>query len=171
MKKMVAVVLLLAGAVGLEARGVKAPKRSWFELGGKASAFMGEEDFQAGIGAEALVNPSAMLGIRYELFDVRFGGGLVSFNLLEISSLDALIYLPMTGIEPYLHAGMGISAAFGSGSSAWAFNFRGGMGFDYRLNKNLKIFAEPGIIINRIPGAGTSTTFRLSAGARFGLIK
>lgn len=171
MKRLCIGFLLFLLAAGLDGRAAKPPKKSWFELGAKASAFLSEEDFQAGIGVEAIANPSAAFGIRYELLDVRFGGGLVSAGLLEISSLDAFCYLPMAGIEPYIHAGFGISAAFGSGSSAWTFGLRGGMGFNYSLSKKLKLFGEPGIIIRRLPEAGTSTVFRFSAGARLGMTR
>lgn len=171
MKRLCIGFLLLFLAAGLQARGPKAEKKSLFELGAKASAFMGEEDFQAGIGVEAVINPSSMFGIRYELFDARFGGGLVTIGILNVSSLDAIVYLPMAGMEPYIHAGAGISTTFGEGSSIWIYGVRAGMGLSYRLNKNMKIFGEPGILIDRFPGVGTTTTFRLSAGVRIGLIK
>jgi hypothetical protein len=171
MKRLCIGFLLLVLASGLEARGLKAEKKPLFELGAKASAFMGEEDFQAGIGVEAVINPVSMFGFRYEMLDTRFGGGLVSIGILNISSLDALVYLPMAGMEPYIHAGAGVSTAFGSGSSVWIFSIRAGMGFNYRINKSMKIFGEPGILIDRLPGVGTTTTFRLSAGVRYGLIK
>jgi hypothetical protein len=171
MKKMFTLVLLLTFAAGLEARGFKAEKKSLFDIGAKASAFMGEEDFQAGVGLEAVINPASMFGFRYELLDARFGGGAVSIGILNISSLDALVYLPMAGVEPYVHAGLGVSTVFGSGSSVWIYSVRGGMGFNYRINKSVKIFGEPGILIDRLPVVGTITTFRLSAGVRFGLIK
>jgi len=171
MKKILLIVLLFVLATGPEARGPKAEKKPLFELGAKASAFMGEEDFLAGIGLEAVVNPVSMFGFRYELLDARFGSGLVSICILDISSLDALVYLPMVGMEPYIHAGLGISTTFGSDFSVWIFSVRAGMGLNYRINKNFKIFGEPGILIDRLPGSGTTTTFRLSAGVRFGLIK
>jgi hypothetical protein len=171
MKKLFTVVLLLTLVSILEARGPKTEKKPLFELSAKASAFMGEEDFQAGIGVEAVINPVSMFGFRYEMLDARFGSGLVSIGILNISSLDALVYLPMAGMEPYIHAGLGVSTAFGSGSSVWIFSVRGGMGLNYRINKSMKIFGEPGILIDRLPGVGTTTTFRLSVGVRYGLIK
>jgi hypothetical protein len=171
MKKLFTLTLLLTLAAGPEARSPKAEKKPLLELGGKASVFTGENNLTAGIGIEAVINPVNLLGFRYELLDARFGNGLVTIGILDISSLDALVYLPMAGMEPYIHAGVGVSTAFGSGSSVWIFNVRGGLGVNYRINKNLKVFGEPGILINRLPGAGTTTTFRLSLGVRLGLIK
>jgi hypothetical protein len=171
MKKLFTLILLLALFVGLEARGPKAAKKPWLEFGGKANIFLGEDDVMTGVGEEAVINPFKFIGLRYELLDLRFGGGLVRVAVLDISSLDALIYLPMAGVEPYIHAGLGVSASFGSGSSFWIFSVRGGMGVSYALNKKINVFAEPGILIDRQPETGTTTTFRLSLGARIGLVK
>jgi hypothetical protein len=171
MKKTLSMVLLFACVAILDARSLKAEKKPLFELGAKANAFLGEDDLRAGIGFEAVINPASVFGFRYELLDARFGGGAVSVNILNVSSLDALFYLPMAGMEPYVHAGIGVSTTFGAGSSAWIFSVRGGMGLNYRINKSVKIFGEPGILIDRLPVVGTITTFRLSAGVRFGLIK
>lgn len=171
MKTIITITLLLVLGIGLEAKGLRAAKKPWLEIGGKANVFLGEDDVRAGVGAEAVINPFKFIGLRYELLDVRFGGGLVRVAVLDISSLDALIYLPMAGVEPYVHAGLGVSASFGSGSPLWIFSVRGGMGVNFTLNKKINVFAEPGILIDRQPEAGTKTTFCLSLGARFGLVK
>jgi hypothetical protein len=171
MKKIIFIALLLVLGIRLEAKGLRAAKKPWLEFGGKANVFLGGDDVLAGWGEEAVINPFKFIGLRYELLDVRFGGGLVRVAALDISSLDALIYLPMTGVEPYIHAGLGVSASFGSGSSFWIFSLRGGMGVNFTLNKKINVFAEPGILIDRRPEPGTKTTFRLSLGARIGLVK
>jgi hypothetical protein len=73
----------------------------------------------------------------------------------------------MQGIEPYIFGGFGLAA---NGSTNIA--FRTGMGFNYRMTRNSSIFFEPGVIIYYNSYVDdTDLWFRLSMGAKFGLIR
>ncbi len=170
MKKLFVVLalVLLVSTAGAKIR--KTPRRSLVEIGPKASLYIGDET-RFGIGADVLVNPLRNLAVRFGITEVSFGDGGTWFTLNQGfwyhgGSLDALIYLPMRGMQPYVHAGFGLTA---NGDAS--FLIRGGMGFDYTWAQGTDLFVEPGIIIID-PGYGdTDFVFRLTFGAKFGLLK
>jgi len=164
--------LLMVLVTTSEAKAPAHSKKPLVEVGGKVNLFLSNAT-AVGLGAEVVVNPFRRLGLRYEFFDVRYQDPVVTVSLLSSTSsnLDALIYLPMPGIEPYIHAGIGLSASFGGGSSQWIYGFRCGMGLNYSLTKRSDFFAETGVLFNDATGVDAATAFRLSAGVRLGLMK
>lgn len=155
-----------------EARVPARGRKPMAEAGGKVNVILADQT-ALGLAAEVVVNPFPRLGLRYEFFDARYQDPVFSVSLLgpAAGNLDALVYLPMSGFEPYIHAGIGLSAGFGSGSTQWTFGFRCGLGLRHALSKQAGFFAETGILFDDATGAGSSTAFRLSAGLRFGLIR
>jgi len=160
MKKLLVVLLLV---LCLSAAYAKRYKRPLVELGPKASLYIGSVNF--GIGADVVINPLKNIGFRLDVTEVIFGDATV-FSLNRGASLDAFIYIPMKGVQPYAFVGFGLSANGGT-----IFLIRGGMGFDFVMNKKLKLFAEPGIIFTSVSNGASDTdvTFRVSGGARFGI--
>ena len=172
MKKIIIFVLLLV--LFAQARGIKRLNYSRFEVAPKASLYIGEDAY-FGIGAECVVNPVRQIGIRLNITEVTFGNG-THFYLnsgawaLSGLSLDGLFYIPMTEIEPYVHGGLGFEIFDhpGAGDTHTFFSFRFGMGLNYSINPKTKVFVEPGIII--YDAGDTEAVFRLSFGARFGVL-
>uniref|UniRef100_A0A7C4XFH2 Outer membrane protein beta-barrel domain-containing protein n=1 Tax=candidate division WOR-3 bacterium TaxID=2052148 RepID=A0A7C4XFH2_UNCW3 len=157
-----------------QAKGVKRFTHSNVEIAPKASLYIGEDAY-FGIGAEGVVNPVRQIGIRLNITEIIFGNGthfyLNSGNWsLSGLSLDGLFYIPMAEMEPYVHSGLGfeIFNPPGGGGIHTFFSFRFGMGLSYPVNPKTKVFVEPGIII--YDAGNTETVFRLSFGARFGIL-
>ncbi len=163
---------LMALATLSQAKAPVRSKKPLVEVGAKANLILANAT-GIGLGAEVIVNPFKRIGIRYDFFDIQYVDPVVNVSLLGPtgSNLDALIYLPMPGIEPYMHAGIGLSVSFGSGSSQWIYGFRCGMGLNYALAKQANFFAETGVLFDDATGSDASTAFRLSAGVRFGFLK
>lgn len=166
MKNVVIVAVLLL-MVGMSQGAARRPaQRPLIELGPKASLYIGSVRF--GLGAELVINPLKNAGLRFDLAELSFGDGGTQFyfNARNIS-IDGMIYLPMSGINPYAFLGFGLAA---NGSTDVL--FRGGVGFNYPVTRGTDLFLEPGIIIDYNSSADdTDVTFRLSLGGRFGLIK
>ena len=163
MKKFFVILGLLVFVTTLSAKGLKG--RPLIEGGPKASLYIGSVAF--GIGGEVVVNPLKNMGFRFNLAEIHFNGGTL-FTVNQ-GSLDALLYIPMQELQPYVHAGLGLVANGGT-----TFYLSGGMGFNFTMNRGTDVFVEPGIIISSVSVEGADNTdvqFRLSAGARFGLIK
>ena len=167
MKRFFVILGLLVFVTTLSAKGLKS--RPLIEGGPKASLYIGSVAF--GIGSEVVVNPLKNMGFRFNLAEIHFNDG-TRFTLNQ-GSLDALLYIPMQELQPYIHAGLGLTANGGT-----TFSISGGMGLNFTMNRGTDVFVEPGIIITSISvdgvdgdGDNTDVQFRLSAGARFGLIK
>ncbi|MEO0095766.1 MAG: hypothetical protein ABIL66_07735 [candidate division WOR-3 bacterium] len=171
MKKIILLVILFA--LVAQAKGIRRTG-SLVELGPKASFYIGE-DVYFGIGGECVVNPVKSFGIRLNITEVIFGNGTefylnsggIAFSGM---SFDGLFYIPMAGIEPYVHGGFGFDIFDPSGpaDTHTFFSFRFGMGLNYSINPSTKVFVEPGIIL--YDAGNTETMFRLSFGARFGIL-
>ncbi|MGQ9818063.1 MAG: hypothetical protein ACUVQ3_08985 [bacterium] len=172
MKKIMLFILCLT--VFVQAKGIKRFSRPFLELAPKASLYIGEDTY-FGIGAECVANPLKQIGIRMNITEVIFGNG-TQFYLnyggwgFGALSLDGLFYIPMQNLEPYVHGGLGVGIVDtpGPGGTHTFFNFRFGMGLNYPVNPGTKLFVEPGIII--YDAGNTESMFRLSFGARFGIL-
>lgn len=173
MKRLFVILSIFLFIVTAEARGIKRVRKSLVEIGPKASFYIGE-DVWFGIGAEVVANPRSNFGIRFNITELVFGNG-TAFYLnggdfaFSGSSLDALIYFPLTQLEPYALAGLGfwIFNPPGQGDTHTTLNFRFGMGFKFPTNPKTNLFIEPGIIV--YSNGETKAMFRLSFGARFGI--
>jgi len=172
MKKTIIFALLLM--LFAQAKGIKRFTHSVVDIAPKASLYIGEDAY-FGIGAECVVNPVRQIGIRLNIAEITFGNGTHFYLnsgawVLSGLSLDGLFYIPMTEIEPYVHGGLGfeIFDPPGPGDTHTFFSFRFGMGLNYSINPKTKVFVEPGIII--YDAGNTETVFRLSFGARFGIL-
>lgn len=166
MKKIFIVFAILFFIMFADAKMYKKTKRPLIEIGPKASLYIGSIEF--GIGAEVIFNPLKSIGVRLDLTEIRFGDN-TSFYLNHGGSLDALIYIPMRGLHPYVHAGFGFNVRDTGTGSHTSLEIRAGMGGNYPINRRADLFIEPGIIIS---GNGdTHTVFRLSFGGRFGIFK
>lgn len=168
------VILLIALACMLTPLHARAPKRPLIEIGPKANLYFGD-NLRIGLGTEVLFSPLRGFSLRTEIVELSFGDNLfmednTAFRLNYGGTLDGLIYIPMRNVLPYVHVGMGFSLM-----EDWTqLNIRAGMGLNYSLQRNLDIFIEPGLIIYHNDIAGfddTDTVFRLSFGARFGILK
>lgn len=171
MKKLFLILVILLFIASADAAILKRSKRPLVEIGPKASLYIGSVRF--GIGAEIAFNPLKNVGFRMDFTELSFGD-YTQLHLNYIGSFDALIYIPMRGlrgINPYLHTGFGLNMVDTDAGSETALSLRAGMGITYPWSKTTDLFIEPGIIIAD-PGAGdTETTFRLSFGGRFGILK
>jgi hypothetical protein len=165
MKRLFIILLILFAVASMQAKVYKSVRPSLIEIGPKGSLYISSVRF--GIGAEVLFNPMPTFGIRVDATEVSFGNGTV-FYLNHGGSLDALIYIPMRGMQPYVHTGFGFSV-ISNGGSATLFSIRAGLGLNYPMARNAKLFIEPGIII--YGNGGTDVMFRLSMGGRFGLLR
>lgn len=173
MKKILILVLILT--VCVQAAGIKRYTRPTFELGPKASLYIGNDAY-FGIGAECIINPIKAVGIRLNLTEVIFGNGTqfyLNYGGLGFSgmTLDGIFYIPMAGAEPYVHGGFGVGIIDlpGPADSHSLFSFSFGMGLNYVINPTAKVFVEPGIIIYNF-GNNTESMFRFSFGARFAIL-
>ena len=144
----------------------KIPKRSLIEIGPKANIYI-DEDVQFGIGVESVFNPLKSFGVRLNLIEVRFDRTTFSFN--REGSLDALIYIPIRGMQSYIYSGFDLKMHETGAGSKTDFSIRAGLGLSYQLNNITNLFIEPGIIIKG--NGATNAIFRLSFGGRFGIIR
>lgn len=148
--------------------------RSLVEVEPKASLYIGSVRF--GLGCDVIFNPLKTVGFRFSGTELSFGNHYTQFYLnfsYLNSSLDALIYFPMRGMQPYVHTGIGfLMLDTDPGGSNTFFTIRGGLGLNYPWNRGSNLFVEPGVIITD-PGdfGDTDVIFRLSVGARFGILK
>lgn len=168
MKKIMIITAILLLVVAAEA------KRSLVEIEPKASLYIGSVRF--GIGCDAIFNPMKTIGFRFGLTELSFGDDYTQFylNFMNLnSSLDALIYFPMRGMQPYVHTGIGfLMIDTDPGGSNTFFTLRGGLGLNYPWSRGANLFVEPGVIITDLGElSDTDVVFRLSVGARFGILK
>ena len=168
MKKVILFLLVIL-MVGLgEAQTRRYARKPLLEFGPKANFYIGS--VRLGLGAEFVVNPTRNIGIRIDFTEFSFGDDNTQFffNLYPANlSVDGLYYINMQGIEPYVYGGFGLAANGGT-----HLTFRAGMGFNYTMTRNSSIFVEPGAIIHyNSVSEQTDLWFRLSLGARFGLIR
>lgn len=170
MKKILIVIAILLFVVAAEAKR----SRSLVEVEPKASLYIGSVRF--GIGCDVIFNPLKTVGFRFSGTELSFGDDQTQFHLnfsVLNSSLDALIYFPVRGMQPYVHTGIGFLVLdTDPGDSNTFFTIRGGLGLNYPWSRGANLFVEPGIIITD-PGdwGDTDVIFRLSVGARFGILK
>lgn len=169
MKKILIVIAMLLFVVAAEAKRY----RSLVEVEPKASLYIGSVRF--GLGCDILVNPLKTVGFRFGLTELSFGDDQTQFHLnfsFLNSSLDALFYFPMRGMQPYVHTGIGfLMLDTDPGGSNTFFTIRGGLGLNYPWSRGANLFVEPGVIITDLGDLDTDVTFRLSIGARFGVLK
>lgn len=168
MKKIIIIAAILLLVVAAEA------KRSLVEIEPKANLYIGSVRF--GIGCDVIFNPLRTVGFRLGVTELSFGDDYTQFylNFMNLnSSLDALIYFPMRGMQPYAHAGLGfLMLDTDPGGSNTFFTIRGGLGLNYPWSRGSNFFVEPGVIITDLGEfSDTDVIFRLSVGARFGLLK
>lgn len=168
MKKLTVLLILLVTVSALHGK-VYRSSRSLLEIGPKGTLYLAvgpDDDVRFGIGAEIIVNPVRNVGLRMDITELSFGD-YTQFYLNQGISLDALIYFPMTGMQPYFHTGFGFTT-FSNGDSHTVYSIRAGVGFNFRMRGGMDMFLEPGIIIT---GNGdTDVIFRTSFGARFGML-
>ncbi len=161
----IAMLILLSGLIISAQAGIHRSRTSLFEIGPKGSLYIGN-DVEFGLGADLVFNPIRNLGLRIDFTEIRFGSVIFNFNYQ--SSLDALIYIPMRGVSPYIHTGFGFYIINQENMNTLnLFTIRAGMGFYYPMSQSGKLFIEPGIIISG--NGSTQVTFRGSFGARFGI--
>jgi hypothetical protein len=163
MKKLFIIMTILFIISSVDARMLK---RSLIEIGPKASLYI-NGDIQFGIGIEVVVNPLRSIGFRLDLTEIRFDPTTFHFN--RKGALDAFIYLPMKGLQLYVHSGIGLKIHETGAGTQTHYSIQGGLGLNYPLNQRTTLFAEPGIIISG--NDETDVSFRVSAGGRFGIIK
>jgi len=162
MKKILIITAVLLLVVAAEAKSY----RSLVEIEPKASLYIGSVRF--GLGCDVVFNPLRTVGFRLGVTELSFGD-YTQFYLNHSTSLDALIYFPMSGMQPYVHTGFGFNMIDVGGGSSTFFSIRGGLGLSYPWSRGSNLFVEPGVIIS---GNGeTDVWFRLSVGARFGVLK
>jgi hypothetical protein len=163
MKKLPIILMLLFIVSSVEA---KTTDRSLIEIGPKASIYI-NDGVQFGIGIEAVVNPLRIVGFRFDLTEILFDPTTFYFN--REGSLDAFVYIPLRNIQLYIHSGIGLKIHETGAGTQTDYSIRGGLGLNYPLNSKTCVFVEPGIIFS---GNGDSdVSFRVSAGARFGIIR
>jgi hypothetical protein len=167
MKKFVVLLILLVAVSSLQAK-VTRSSRALVEIGPKGTLYLAEgpgNDVRFGLGAEIVVNPVRNIGIRMDITELSFGEYTL-FYINQGMSLDALIYFPMKGMQPYFHTGFGFTTR-SNGESVTFYSIRAGLGFNFRMKGGTDLFVEPGI---NITGNGdTDLVFRTSFGARFGM--
>jgi hypothetical protein len=174
MKKILVVIAILLFVAAADAKIAKG-YRSLVEVEPKASLYIGSVRF--GIGCDVIFNPLKTVGFRFSATELSFGDDQTQFYLnfsFLNSSLDALIYFPMRGMQPYVHTGIGfLMLDTDPGDSNTFFTIRGGLGLTYPWSRTTNLFVEPGVIITDLGdwGNDTDVTFRLSVGARFGVFK
>ncbi len=143
-----------------------AAKRPLIELGPKGTLYInGGVDF--GLGVEAVVNPLEKVGFRINLTEITFDPTTFCFN--RDGSIDAFVYIPLQSMQLYALAGVGLKTHDTGAGTQTRYSISGGLGLNYPLNPRTCLFAEPAVIIT---GNGdTDVSFRISAGARFGIIE
>lgn len=175
MKKILLGLVVLSMVTSLNARVLK---KSVIEIAPRVSIYIGElnafgmnPDF--GIGSDIVFNPLKNIGFRIGAGEILFNGGtyfmLNQGTLSTFPKFDALIYIPMRQMNPYVHAGFGLTT--GEGFTLLAIG--GGMGFDFQMRKGTTLFIEPGLyIVSASNGeSDTDAVFRLTLGAKFGLFR
>ncbi|MGB7054455.1 MAG: hypothetical protein WBE28_03950 [bacterium] len=163
MKKIPIILILLFVVSSVSAKAIG---RSLIELGPKASVYI-NDGVQFGVGVEAVVNPLRNIGFRFDLTEVLFDPTTFYFN--REGSIDAFVYMPLQNMQFYFHSGIGIKIHETGTDTQTRYSIRGGIGLNYPLNPKTRLFVEPGIVF---AGNGeTDVSFRVSAGARFGIIK
>lgn len=168
MKRLIIVAVLLAFVTTASAVPVKRSRKPLVEFGPKASMYI--SSFRLGIGAELVFNPMQNLGIRMDVIEFSFGDDLTEFYMNYGTSLDALIHFPARNLNPYFYGGFSLISFSINGFSDTFFAFRFGLGLEHAWDRNTNVFIEPGLIVADV-GADTETTFRLSAGARLGILR
>lgn len=162
MKKILITLMLLFIVSSVDAKTIE---RSLIEIGPKASLYI-NDGVQFGIGVEAVVNPFRIVGFRFDLTEILFDPTTFYFN--REGSLDAFVYIPLRNIQLYVYSGIGLKIHETGAGTQTRYSIRGGLGLNYPLNPKTCLFVEPGIIF---AGNGdTDVSFRVSAGARFGII-
>lgn len=143
-----------------------ATKRPLIELGPKGTLYInGEVDF--GLGVEVVVNPLEKIGFRVNLTEIIFDPTTFYFN--RDGSIDAFIYIPLQNMQLYALVGLGLKTHDTGAGTQTHYSISGGLGLNYPLNPKTCLFAEPAVIIS---GNGEiDVSFRVSAGARFRIIK
>ncbi len=168
MKKFVVLLIFLVAVSSLQAK-VTRSSRALLEIGPKGTLYLAEgpeNDVRFGIGAEIVVNPMRNIGLRLDITELSFGEYTL-FYINQGMSLDALIYFPMKGMQPYFHTGFGFITRSDDGFSSTYYSIRAGMGFNFSMKGGTDLFLEPGI---NITGNGeTDLVFRTAFGARFGM--
>jgi len=164
MKKILIVIAILLFVVAADAKRY----RSLVEVEPKVSLYIGSVRF--GLGCDVIFNPLKTVGFRFSGTELSFGD-YTQFYLNFGSSLDALIYFPMRGPQPYVHAGFGFNMIDTEAGSNTHFTIRGGLGLTYPWSRATNLFVEPGVIITDLGDLDTDVIFRLSVGARFGVLK
>ncbi|KPK68999.1 hypothetical protein AMJ87_11115 [candidate division WOR_3 bacterium SM23_60] len=168
MKRLIIVAVLFVFITTASAFPVKKSRKPLVEFGPKANLYIGSVRF--GIGAELIVNPLRNLGIRMDLVEFSFGDDLTEFYMNYGGSLDALIHFPAQSINPYFYGGFSLFSFDRDRFSDTYFTFRFGLGLEHAWDRNTNVFVEPGLIIADA-GGNTETIFRLSAGARLGILR
>jgi len=167
MKKFLMILTILLVMSSAEARILKKPL---IEIAPRASVYL-SEDNAFGIGSDVVFNPFRKIGFRLEAVELLFNDGtyfILNHGAIKtLPKIDALIYIPMQQMSPYIHTGFGLIT--GEGSTLLALG--GGMGFDLYMRRGTTLFIEPGLyILSFSNGAGdTDVLFRLTFGAKFGL--
>lgn len=177
MKRLTIAAVLLVFVTTASAFPVKKSRKPLIEFGPKASMYI--SSFRLGMGAELVFNPMHNLGIRMDIAEFSFGDDLTEFHMNYGGSLDALIHVPARNLNPYFYGGFSLFSFDADGFSDTFFAFRFGLGLEHVWDRNTNIFIEPGLIIADIPrlfvpGIGdddTKITFKLSAGARLGILR
>ncbi len=164
--------MLLAILLFVSTADGKTRKNPLIEIAPRASIYI-SEDNAFGIGADVLFHPLRNVGFRVEGAELLFNNGTyfsINHGLLNtLPKIDALIYIPMREMHPYIHAGFGLTTGEGFTSLALG----GGMGFDFLIRRGTVLFIEPGIYILSFSDgiSDTDLMFRLTFGAKFELIR
>ena len=136
------------------------------DLGPKATLYI-SDDVRFGLGVEAVINPLRHIGFRIDLTEIVFDP--TTFYLNHSGSIDAFLYFPARRMRFYVYSGLGLRIQDTAEDTHTQFVIRGGMGLEWPIRRRSSLFVEPGISI--ADNGGTDVTFRLSAGARFGVIR
>lgn len=136
------------------------------DLGPKASLYI-NDDVRFGLGVEAVINPMHRIGFRIDLTEIVFDP--TTFYLNQGSSIDAFLYFPARRMRFYVYSGLGLWFHDTPEDTQTQFVIRGGIGAEWSMRRRCSLFVEPGISI--ADNGGTDVIFRLSAGARFGVIR
>jgi hypothetical protein len=174
MKKLVGLLFIICVFSLAEAKISKKYKRPMLQVAPRMSLYI--NDFYAdgtafGLGGDIIINPLRSIGFRLGMSELRFNGG-TAFTINSQSNnfiprLDALIYIPMHGAQPFAHFGFGLSTS----EYLTLVAVGGGMGVDYYAQKSFAFTVDPGIYILSASNGGSQTevTFRLNAGIKFGI--
>ncbi len=167
MKKFLMILAVLLIVSTAEARTLKKPL---IEIAPRASVYL-SEDNAFGIGSDVVFNPFRNIGFRLEAVELLFNDGtyfmLNHGTFKTLPKIDALIYIPMQQMSPYIHTGFGLV----TGEGATLLALGGGMGFDLYMRRGTTLFIEPGLYILHFSNgmSDTDVLFRLSFGAKFGI--